>query len=294
VVYGAPIYSFFNYGVGYISSQERIELGFNEVFEIYQMPKGITGGMNENWSVTKLEIDQESTSEQWAPTYRDSNFAFDFENLTDSARYLNGTTYQLQNGRITAYGGEGYGSFDYHEINPLTDDVSVRITYATGHSSDTSVGVAIWHRSKYFRPDTLFQLGRIAEVNLPEISSIDDLTTLKMLAAQAGYEPDTILYHRSLFGEVTAITPSLHKMQKQGLVLIPNIFDAWQESTEWKMDLPFYQVYFGQQKMEAVILAHYGYLPDIITLQFAHRGAFVFLLNTKRGCYIHVETLVIE
>jgi hypothetical protein len=46
--------------------------------------------------------------------------------------------------------------------------------------------------------------------------------------------------------------------------------------------------------MEAVIMAQFGYLPDIISLQFANRGAFVFMLNAKRGCYVKVDTLVIE
>ena len=293
-VYGAPIYSLFNYGLGYISSQERIALGFNEVYEIYELLKGTTGGMHENWSVSKLEINEESASEQWAPTYRDSNFVFDFENLTDSARYLNGSIFNIANGKITDYGGVGYGSFDYHEINRLSDETSVRITYATGHSSDTSVGVAIWHRGKYFRPDTLFQLGRIAEDNLPEINSLEDLAKLKILAQEAGYEPDTVFYRRSEFGQLTAITPSLQKMQAQGLVLVPNIFTAWKESIDWKIDVPFYQLYIGQEKMEAVIFTQYGYLPDIITLQFADRGAFVFMLNAKRGSYVKVDTLVIE
>jgi hypothetical protein len=293
-IYCAPIYSLFNYGLGYISMQERMALGMNEVYEIYKLPEGETGGMHENWEVTKLEIDEEGASEQWAPTYRDSNFVFNFENLTDSARYLNSSIFNVENGTITDYGGEGYGSFNYHEINRLSHEISVRITYATGHASDTSVGVAIWHRGKYLRPDTLFLLGRIAEDNLPEVFSLEDISKLILLAEEAGYESDTVFYRRSEFGQVTSITPSLHKMQAQGLVLIPNIYNAWNESTDWKIDVPFYQLYVGQEKMEAVIMAQFGYLPDIISLQFANRGAFVFMLNAKRGCYVKVDTLVIE
>lgn len=298
LLYDSPLSAPFDLGSNasrfYLSRQEREHLGWEEMFEIKQYADGETGGMNENWSVNRITFEGNKLANEWAPTYRDSNYVFDFEEITEQAHYLNGTYYELEDEQLTAYGGGGYGSFNWHTYYRFGDSVCVRITQDRGHSTDLSACVAVTRYVHYNQPDIQVNWGCYEEEDLLDFSSYESLMASIEANANPEFKKDTLYFYKMNQGQIYSIAPSNYQMRLQKQLTFPSILQIERQAPELEKEFSFYQLYLGDQKLEDYIEGYIGYLPQMLLVEIYERGTMIFKMDSISKKYHLEEDLVLD
>jgi hypothetical protein len=298
LLFGSSLHAPFDLGSNasrfYLSREERAHLGWEEMFEIKQYLDGETGGMSENWSVNRITFEGNKLANEWAPTYRDSNYVFDLAEITDQAHYLNGTYYELEDEQLTAYGGGGYGSFNWHTYYRFGDSVCVRMTQDRGHSNDMSVCIAVTHYIHYNLPDVQVNWGCYEEEDLLDFSSYENLMASIEANANPEFEKDTLYFYKMNQGQIYSIAPSNYQMRLQKQSTFPPISQIERQAQELEKEFSFYQLYLGDQKLEDYIEGYIGYFPQMLLVEIYERGTMIFKMDSISKKYHLEEDLVLD
>ena len=284
----------FNYGhnkkIYFISTELRNKLGLETIYCIDQLQEGDFGGMHENWDVTAIEFDSNMISCDWAPISLDSGYKFNFDNITTNLDFLNGSGYEFSNGKLNAYGGGGYGTFDWKEIFRYANTMSIITTACVGHcGSNTPLNYSkniinrkgrLLYTVSYPTPEesegTFFDTGSTNEL---EIFLNSKVTTENL--------PDTCQYHYN----------------RKGLLLNVNKYSAINNRKEAKTlfsyggDYPknyFHQLYIGKVEMENFFSKTLKCMPELVLIEIYEQGVFSFSLNAQDGKYYQSACIVLE
>jgi hypothetical protein len=310
----------FDYGqnkkVYFISTELRTKLGINTMHYVTQHEKGEENGMGGNWSMTQYSFDSDQVVVDWHSLKKGSNFVYTLKAVIEQSRYINGTTYRLADGRLTFYGGGGYGSFENKEIRHYGDTASVGETFCAGHCGpDMNVTFSknvfnkqgqllytVTYPSVQYYQDSMDNL-RLrfnperpdqdsAEIKIlpfnPELDSLQQFDLAMKLLVSEDYPPDTS------YNKYNAKGKSLQfKFEEPGSdslkILKPSSKKAPSRTSE-----PVNQLYIGQIKMEKYIAGKLGFLPELLLIEIYRYGVLSFNLDRKNLKYYEGETIVLE
>lgn len=281
----------FDYGknkqIYFLSGEEKDSLGIEEITCVLQLPENDRGGMGENWDVTVVQFSPELITDDWYPISMPATFKYNFDSLTADMKFLNGSRYELSDGMAGSYGGGGYGSFDWKDIERYGDSISIIATSCVGHCGDQPVR---------FSKNVFNDAGILLyNVNYPTTEGSDlfpeDKLTLsavnEILMAGVNEEnyPDTIFYNYTKSG--LFIKPEEKDIQIES---IKSIFVS-ESHFNYK---EFQQCYIGKVEMEKVISKKLRILPELLLIEIYRYGVFSFALNPANKKYYRTGTLVLE
>lgn len=264
----------------------------NTIYSVSQRKEGETGGMGENWDVIVIDFDTDSVRDEWYPISKDSTYRYSFESLMEGAEPLNWTSYDFSKGELMSYGGEGYGSFDWHEITRLSDEVSIRATSCTGHCGNQPIEYSkqVFNKSGQLSytvhyPTPIEPEGPIErEEHKMSLQEYEKFLNSNVNAEQ---QPDTLYYRYDKKGLALKIYREKSITNaKEYKKLITNLNDI--ESSQ------FHQCYIGKIKMEKFIQAKLGFTPEMLLLEIYERGVFCFTLNPLDKKYYRTGDLQLE
>jgi hypothetical protein len=276
----------FDYGrnknIYYISTAEREKLEIFTIYEISQLKEGETGGMNENWDVTTTNFSPEKITEDWSIMNSYDDYKFNFDSIIEYARFINGTIFLFDNKQITEYGGYGYGSFNYSEIEKVNDTLSNIYTHCTGHCGNFETeqfSQNIFNDKKQLIYKLVYP-----ERALNDDSEFDN-TISEDTSTAAKIIPDTIYY------KYNAQNQLIRYGDKE---INPNILYNTFKLNNLDSNYKFHQTFVENIKMEDYIKNKLGYLPKLILLEIYRYGVFSFYLDPKSKKYFGVGELVIQ
>ncbi|HEY9046052.1 MAG TPA: hypothetical protein VIN08_09150 [Ohtaekwangia sp.] len=288
-MYPARGQSPFNYGkdkqVYFLGLDDPMRLGIDIIYIVDQRSEEDRGGMDENWSVTTYSFASESIEVNWAPLSKPTNFRYNFDSLTSHPDYLNGRRYELSGIQLKAYGGEGYGTFDWQEITPVNDTLSIVASMCVGHCYNQPI---VYSKN-------VFNKGRITRIITYPHAPADSTETLlpentdeyeAYFSSLLAYgDPDTLNYYYNAKGLLLNIgkTDQHDDTNKQ----IKSFKDGV-GSTSYK----FHQCYIGRIPMEKFLKKKLGFMPELFLIEIYQYGVFSFILREKK--YYPGETVVLE
>lgn len=280
----------FNYGqnkkIYFISSELRSQLGITTIYTIDHRQQNDLGGMGENWDVSVISFDSSIVTDDWSPISLDSTYKFNFDSLEDHLDFLNGTRYEFSSGELTAYGGGGYGSFDWKEISRFSDTVSIIATSCAGHCGDQPI---TYSKNVFNREGqllfTVFYPSPKSEEAIDSESSYDvtfDESFFASLIKDAERGADTLFYRYNSNG--------LLLNERKGKNITESLFN-------YPFNPPsfiFHQCYIGEGKMERYFSQKIGYTPQLVLIEIYKYGVFSFALNNKDKKYYPGQTRILE
>lgn len=130
----------FNYGANdsiyFVSRAMREATGSDEIVNVYFYEDGQTGGMWENCDINISGFDEDGFYHNWLPVTVDSATAFYLDSIVAFGIPLNGLRVNFNGNKMTSYGGQGYGSFDWTDYHWTSDTLALTVTYCVGHCGD--------------------------------------------------------------------------------------------------------------------------------------------------------------
>jgi hypothetical protein len=283
----------FNYGknkqVYFIGAKERDSLGIQILYTIKQYSENDRGGMGENWSVVITSFEENLITDDWAPISKDSLFKFNFDSLTANPPILNGTRYELSKGSIAAYGGGGYGSFDWNDFTRVNDSVVLVATSCVGHCGDAP--------PRYSKSICDKQKKLIYSIRYPEKDYSDETISAEtpqsfVESLEAAYKskelfPDTTYFYYNEKDQWLGPAEGLNERKQVGV--------SWYNmGEEIKKSKYFNQVFIGNQPMEKFIKSKIGYCPQVLFLEIYRNAAFLFKYATDDKKYHRWMDVVLE
>jgi hypothetical protein len=283
----------FNYGknkqVYFIAAKERDSLGIQLLYTIKQYAEKERGGMGENWSVVITSFSENLVTDDWAPFSKDSLFKFNFDSLTTNPPILNGTRYELSNGSILAYGGGGYGSFDWNDFTKVNDSVVLVAISCVGHCGD---------QPPRFSKSIYDKQGKLTRsIHYPQKDYSDETMTaetpqsfvesLETAYKSNGLSPDTTYFQYDGNGLWLGPVEGLNERKQAGV--------AWYNmGEEIKKSKYFNQVFVGNQPMDKFIKSKIGYCPQVLFFEIYRNAALLFKYSSSDKKYHRWMDVVLE
>ncbi len=288
----------FNYGqnnkVYFVSSQQRDSLGIDSIYTIHQNEEDELGGMGENWDVMLITFGNETISDDWYPISLDSNFKFDFDSITTQMQFLNGTRYELIESQLLAYGGGGYGSFDWLEITHFSDRISIVATDCVGHcgGQPTRYSKNVFNEKGQLSYTVTYPIPAENDDNFRENNSDAESTLAqyeKMLLSNVNEDnkPDTVFYRYDAKGLFLGPINSVY---------IENAGDAkklFAYSNDFGSE-PFHQCYIGKEKMEKFVAQSLGFTPELLLFEIYRYGVISFAFSAADKKYYRAWDIILE
>ena len=243
--------------------------------------------MDENWDVRVIQFEDGTISDDWSPLSLDSNYQYNFEEITGNLKFLNGTYYEIADDLLTSYGGGGYGTFDWKEITRPGETISVVATSCVGHCGGIT---PVNYAKNVF--DTEGKLNYIVsypepDQNIdPDLRNSDNSKIEKFLLTGVAPEnqPDTIQYYYDQ-NKLYAGTEVKKKISPEEIIrLFSNPVDE---------NLLFHQCYVNDIPMEEYFVKLAGYTPRLVLIEIYRYGVFAFMLHTN-GKYYRSRDVVLE
>lgn len=293
LVYGAqlkgPFLTGSNINSMFISAAERDTMGLNFIEEVRKYANNQTGGMHENWSINRFTVDGAEVRADWYPVHIPPDVEFDYETLNDSARFLNGSTLELENGRISAYGGNGYGTFLWTDYRWLGDTATLGYEYVTGHGWDSLVTLYYTSYNAQGHPTQRVTLGRFGgELDF------NDAWLAQQLAVKGDTARDTLVYRYGPGGRLYSISPSLATLKRNNQLTFPPIELFSKPATNITTYNAFYQLFANHKPLEEVVLGHFNFLPRLLVIETFANGVWVIRLNEELQQYQFMGVVVLE
>ena len=283
----------FNYGqnkkVYFISTELRNKLDITTIYTIDQSYNNDLGGMSENWDVTLITFDTNSITDDWCPISLDSNFSYNFDSLTSNMKFLNGTRYDFTNGQIIAYGGGGYGSFDWCDITQITDKISIIATSCVGHCGDQPVRYSKNIFNK--KGQLIYTISYPTSIENREIAeeklSLEAYEKFLNLNVTSENKPDTLKYHYNSKGLILNFNKEI---RIQNINEVKKLFTNQDDLATSK----FHQCYIGKLEMEKFIFEKFGFTPELILIEIYKQAVFSFTLNRSDRKYYRTNNVILE
>jgi hypothetical protein len=225
---------------------------------------------------------------------------------------LNGTSYEFSNGKLTAYGGNGYGSFSRNEFTRVNDTVSIIATYCVGHCGSQPVD---------YSKQVFNQSGQLVyRIDYPSMAADDESEEKEEPEGEEVMEEDAPAMDYIEEGEVMTLEEYDHFLMRyvtddqlpdtafyaydnKGLLLQMDessganaadtrskLFESGEDVSQYK----FHQCYIGRMRMERFILKKLGYTPELLLLEIHRHGVFSFRLDPKSQKYYEANTLMLD
>lgn len=291
--YAAIIYaqSPFDYGknkqIYFLSGEERDSLGIEEITCVLQLPENDRGGMGENWDVTVVQFSPELITDDWYPVSMPATFKYNFDSLTADMKFLNGSRYELSDGMVGSYGGGGYGSFDWKDIERYGDSISIIATSCVGHCGDQPVRFSknVFNDAGILLYNVNYPTTEGSDMFPEEKLSLSAMNEILMAGVNEENYPDTIFYNYTKSG--LFIKPEEKDIQMES---IKSIFVS-ESHFNYK---EFQQCYIGKIEMEKFISKKLRLLPELLLIEIYRYGVFSFALNPANKKYYRTGTLELE
>ena len=283
-----------NYGqnkkVYFISREEQRKLGIEKIYCVDQRKGDDRGGMGENWDVISISLDTNQVSVDWAPLNLDEKYQYNFDALTSNMKILNGIQYYVMDGHYTGCDGNGYGSFDQDDINPLSDTVLLLTRHCSGHCGNKLL--------KYSKSIFNKKGQMLYTINYPVPDSLSmELDTVpvekafnnfvRYISKTNGYKTDTVIYKDDGHG----LQLSLNKDISIGNVSeVKKLFTMDGDLAIFK----FHQCYMGNTLMEKFVKDKLGYTPELLLLEIYARGVLSFVLNKSDKKYYQAAEILMD
>ncbi|MBL7914669.1 MAG: hypothetical protein JNL49_06445 [Bacteroidia bacterium] len=281
----------FDYGknkqIYFLSGQERDSLGIEEITCVLQLPENDRGGMGENWDVTVIQFSPESITDDWYPISMPATFKYNFDSLTADMKFLNGSRYELSDGMAGSYGGGGYGSFDWKDIERYGDSISIIATSCVGHCGDQPVRFSknVFNDAGILLYNVNYPTTEGSDLFPEEKLSLSAMNEILMAGVNEENHLDTIFYNYNNSG--LFIKPEEKDIQIES---IKSIFVS-ESHFNYK---EFQQCYIGKIEMEKFISKKLRILPELLLIEIYRYGVFSFALNPDNKKYYRTGTLVLE
>ena len=277
-----------NQNVYFISSQQRQQMGIENIYIIDLNDDKNTVAMWGNGSINVINFDSHTISDNWTPLELDSNLMSNLDSLFLNVRFLNGTRYEFDDfGQLISYGGGGYGSFDWKEITRFSDTLSIIETSCVGHCGQQPIKYSknifakngiLTHVIKY--PVLEIDFEQEDELELITIEKYENF--FNQLIEISETSPDTTYYiydnHRLL---------SMDNVQEETGNKIFSVENQYHSNV-------FHQCYIGNIEMENFFLEKIGIIPSLVLIEIYQHGVFSFRLDTKSNKYYATETIILE
>ncbi|MBK7969797.1 MAG: hypothetical protein IPK08_13125 [Bacteroidetes bacterium] len=240
----------FDYGrskqIYFLSGEVRDSLEIEEITYVVQLPENDRGGMGENWDVTVIQFSPESITDDWYPISMPATFKYNFDSLTSDMKFLNGSRYELIEGIAGSYGGGGYGSFDWKDIERYGDSISIIATSCVGHCGDQPVRFSknVFNDAGMLLYSVNYPTTEGSDMFPEEKLSLSAINEILMEGVNEENHPDTIFYNYNKSG--LFIKPEEKDIQYES---IKSIFVS-ESHFNYK---EFQQCYIGKIEMEKFI-----------------------------------------
>lgn len=281
----------FDYGknkqIYFLSGEERDSLGIEEITCVLQLPENDRGGMGENWDVTVVQFSPELITDDWYPISMPATFKYNFDSLTADMKFLNGSRYELSDGMVGSYGGGGYGSFDWKDIERYGDSISIIATSCVGHCGDQPVRFSknVFNDAGILLYNVNYPTTEGSDMFPEEKLSLSAMNEILMAGVNEENYPDTIFYNYTKSG--LFIKPEEKDIQMES---IKSIFVS-ESHFNYK---EFQQCYIGKIEMEKFISKKLRLLPELLLIEIYRYGVFSFALNPANKKYYRTGTLELE
>ncbi len=281
----------FDYGkskqIYFLSGEERDSLGIEEITCVLQLPENDRGGMGENWDVTVIQFSPELITDDWYPISMPATFKYNFDSLITDMKFLNGSRYELFEGIAGSYGGGGYGSFDWKDIERYGDSISIIATSCVGHCGDQPVRFSknVFNDAGMLLYSVNYPTTEGSDLFPEEKLSLSAMNEILMAGVNEENHPDTIFYNYTKSG--LFIKPEEKEIQIES---IKSIFVS-ESHFNYK---EFQQCYIGKIEMEKVISKKLRLLPELLLIEIYRYGVFSFALNPANKKYYRTGTLELE
>ena len=270
----------FRYGksndIYFMDTAERRTLGITDIYTVSRYKSEHTGGMWENWDLSILEFGVEEVKDSWSPLNLPEDFQYSLDTVLNLFEFLNGSVYSFDNNKLIGYGGQGYGSFDWFDLETRTDSTSIFTKFCVGHCGDQCQT----YSKNVFDKNGLLRY----TVNYPcEVSQTDKFNEeyvtprmldecLKIMGMPA---TDTVFVRyndRGLF-----IDDGMDEVVPDQLSAEETF--ALNDSNE---EYAFYQIYVDHTPMEEFIQKKLGMKPKAIVMEIYMYGVLSFVLNDQQ------------
>lgn len=281
----------FDYGrnkqIYFLSGEARDSLGIEEITCVLQLPENDRGGMGENWDVTVIQFSPESITDDWYPISMPATFKYNFDSLTTDMKFLNGSRYELSDGMAGSYGGGGYGSFDWKDIERYGDSISIIATSCVGHCGDQPVRFSknVFNEAGMLLYSVNYPTTEGSDMFPEDKLSLSAMNEILMKGVNEENHPDTIFYNYNNSG--LFIKPEEKDIQIES---IKSIFVS-ESHFNYK---EFQQCYIGKIEMEKFISKKMRILPELLLVEIYRYGVFSFALNPANKKYYRTSNLVLE
>lgn len=281
----------FDYGknkqIYFLSGEERDSLGIEEITCVLQLPENDRGGMGENWDVTVVQFSPELITDDWYPISMPATFKYNFDSLVADMKFLNGSRYELSDGMVGSYGGGGYGSFDWKDIERYGDSISIIATSCVGHCGDQPVRFSknVFNDAGILLYNVNYPTTEGSDMFPEEKLSLSAMNEILMAGVNEENYPDTIFYNYTKSG--LFIKPEEKDIQMES---IKSIFVS-ESHFNYK---EFQQCYIGKIEMEKFISKKLRLLPELLLIEIYRYGVFSFALNPANKKYYRTGTLELE
>ena len=281
----------FDYGqnqeVYFISSQQRQQMGIENIYTIELNDDKNTAAMWGNGSINVINFDSHTISDNWTPLELDTNLMSNLDSLFLNVRFLNGTRYEFDDsGQLISYGGGGYGSFDWKEITRFSDTLSIIETSCVGHCG---------HQPIKYSKNIFDNNGNVRKVIKYPVLDID-------FVQEKEAEQNTLEDYEKHFNQLIADTETspdtTYYMYNNRLLSMDNVQEETgkkifsDENQNYSND--FYQCYVGNTEMESFFNEKIGFIPDLVLIEIYCQGVFSFRLNRHTKKYFLTETIILE
>lgn len=303
--------SLFNFGknkdIYFLSQDERKKLGIDVIYELYQGHS--TDSVMRLWNVTKTSISDDGMMVGWHQVEEPRTTKFNVDSLIaetagdyDQRSYINGHAIYLEQGKMTHYGGEGYGSFDANEVIFRNDTVAFVMTTCVGHCGGNGE-LAI-------RKNVCDKNGKFTyAIQYPSLSGMD--TTLQfewdengtvalsyiesflqeLMALHPGDDPDTTLIHYDLVGRLSCHDTTT-VANDPTLACVKKIFGVLEPQYAEEATAVLY--YVGNKPMEKYIKSKLRMIPSFLIIEVYKYAALAYIYDPVKKQYWHAGSVMLE
>lgn len=279
----------FNYGqskaIYFLSSEARDSLGIEEITCVVKLPENDRGGMGENWDVTRISFSQNYITDDWYPISMPKTFKYQLDSLIFEMKFLNGTSYDFVDNILVAFGGGGYGSFDWKDVMRYGDSISIIATSCVGHCGEQPIR---------FSKNVFNGSGQLIYcVKYPVMEGVNELPEEPL-----GYKEIDAILVQSISDENKPDT-TYYKYNNSGLYVgtndeIKHEMKSIFVSSSHFNNKEFQQCYIGDIKMEKAISKKIGMLPELLLIEIYRYGVFSFALNPTNKKYYRTGSVELE
>ncbi len=296
LLFNSPLQSAFNYGSNanhfYLSVEEQRQMKLSDIFLIYQLYEQQKDESNEVYHLAKHTLHEDSVRSEMASVLGNTNYDFDLKHLTKEVKYSSHETYTLINSMLSKYTSSGTPFSRFYSINRFSDTLTM--TYRPAY-------IAAWSHAdsytslNYFNKDHQldYQVSFVMDTTIDFLAH-SPLLPLHNTLSRTSSRADTLNHVYGEHGQLLYIRHTLHKMLKSGNTLYPPLQDVTRPAPDLQKACSFYQLYVGEEKMEAYFNNYLGYTPNSIFLELYKYGTFIFKMDPLSGKYYMDETLILE